>query len=163
MKQISLLFIIVCLAGCFGATPEKNGLEGKPLPAFNILLTDSITWFNTNAIPAGKPVALFYFSPFCPYCRAQTEEIIDDINKLKDIQFYFVTTFSYSLMKQYYNKYQLSKYPNITMGVDTGHFVQNYFKPAGLPFMAIYGKDKKLNKSFLGKIYTNQLQKVAEE
>lgn len=163
MKQISVLLIIACLAGCFGASPEKTGLEGKPLPAFNIVLTDSITGFNTNSIPAGKPVAIFYFTPFCPHCRAQTEEIVDDIKKLKDIQFYFVTAAPYAPVKEYYKQFQLEKYPNITMGIDTARFISEYFKPAGVPFMAIYGKDKTLNKTFLGKIYSNQLKKVAEE
>lgn len=157
------LFVIAGLAGCFGAAPEKTGLEGKPFPEFNILLPDSTTWFNTNKIPEGKPVALFYFSPYCPHCRAQTKEIIEDMDKLKDIQFYFITSYPLFALRDYWKEYELAKYPNITSGVDTARFVSDYFEVVGVPYMAIYGKDKRLNQAFMGKIYSSQLKKVAEE
>ena len=93
MKQISAFLIFTYLTGCFGKKPEKTGKEGKPLPEFNILLTDSTTWLSTRNIPLGKPIAFFYFSPNCSYCRAQTQEIVEETEELKDIQFYFVTSF----------------------------------------------------------------------
>jgi thiol-disulfide isomerase/thioredoxin len=163
MKQMSLLFILACLGGCFGKEPEKTGLEGQPLPSFNLLLSDSATWLNTSRIPPGKPIALFYFSPICPHCRTQTKEIIEDMDRLKDIQFYFITSFPFKAMKKYYKEYNLEKFNNITMGRDTAHFVGDYFETSGVPYMAIYGKNKKLNKAFLGKIYSSQIKKVAEE
>lgn len=161
MKQLILFGIVACLTGCFGTEPEKTGLEGKPLPEFG-LLTDSSTWVNTRNASAGKPIALFYFSPYCPYCRAQVEEIIEDMNKLKGIQFYFVTGFPLPELKSFCKEYQLDKYPNIIAGVDTGRKVSDYFEVPGVPYMVIYGKDKKLNNTFLGKVYSSQLKKVAE-
>lgn len=163
MKQFVLLFIVTVLAGCFGVEPQKTGLEGKPLPEFSILLSDSSTWVNTRNAPSGKSIALFYFSPYCPYCRDQTKEIIDDMDKLRDIQFYFVTSFRVQALKEFYNEFQLGKYTNIIAGVDTARFVSNYFEITGVPYMAIYGKDKTLNKTFLGEIYSGQLKKVADE
>jgi thiol-disulfide isomerase/thioredoxin len=163
MKQFILISIIVTLIGCYGSSPENTGLEGKPLPAFNILLSDSVTWFNTGQITTGKPVALFYFSPYCPYCRAQTEEIIEDMDKLRGIQFYFVTSYPLPDLRNFCKEYELSKYSNITSGVDTASFVSDYFEAAGVPYMAIYGKNKTLNKTFIGKIYSSQIKKVAEE
>jgi thiol-disulfide isomerase/thioredoxin len=101
MKQITLIFIITCLASCFGVTPQKTGKEGKPLPNFSLLLTDSITWLNTRNIPAGKPVALLYYSPFCPYCKTLTQEIIEEMDELKNIQFYFISSFPMPTLKGY--------------------------------------------------------------
>jgi thiol-disulfide isomerase/thioredoxin len=163
MKQISIIFIITCLVGCFGSTPEKTGQEGKTLPNFNLLLPDSVTWINTSHVPTNKPLVLFYFNPHCPYCRAQTKDIIEDMDKLKNIQFYFITPFSFREMKSYYKEFQLAKYANITMGRDTANFMGDYFEITGVPYMAIYNKDKKLKKAFMGKIYSSQLKKVAEE
>ena len=163
MKQLILFCIITCLASCFGAEPEKTGLEGKPLPEFSLLITDSSTWVNTRNAPAGKPVVLFYFSPYCPHCRAQTKEIIEDIDKLKGIQFYFISAFPISVIKAYYKEYQLDKYPNITTGMDSVRSVSDYFEIPGVPYMAIYGKDKRLNHTFMGKMYSSQLKKVAED
>lgn len=157
---------IAVLAGCYDfedPVSEKTGKEGKPLPEFNLLLTDSTTWLNTRNIPAGKPTVLFYFSPTCPYCRAQTEEIIEDMDKLKSMQFYFITSSSLAGLKSFCKEFELSKYRNIISGVDTGHIVSDYFEIEGVPYTAIFNKNKKLNKSYLGKIYSSQLIKAAKE
>jgi peroxiredoxin len=163
MKQLTFLFIVTTLAGCFGAEPQKNKLEGKPLPEFSLLLTDSITWFNSRDILSGKPITIFYFSPFCPYCKAQAKLIVDNINELKDIQFYFISNHPLSIVKKFDNDYELKKYKNITIGIDTSDIVKDYFEVAGVSYIVIYGNDKKLNKTFMGKIYSNQIKKVSEE
>lgn len=163
MKKISTAFIIATLVGCFGAEPQKTGLEGKPLPSVNLLLPDSSTWSNINNTPNGKPVALFYFSPNCPYCKAQTREIIEDYDKLKGIQFYFITGYPIPDIKKYSKEFELDKYPNIVVGRDTASTIGDYFEIPGVPYIAIYNKDKKLNKTYVGKIYSSQIKRVAEE
>lgn len=163
MKLLFLFFITASLAGCFSAEPHKTGKEGKPMPDFSMLLTDSTTWIHPNQISNNKPVALFYFSPYCPYCKAQTEEILEDINQLKDIQFYLISKFPMLTIKEFQNKYQLAKYPNILTGRDTSTFITDYFEIPGVPYLAIFNKNKKLNKSFVGKVYSSQIKKAAEE
>jgi thiol-disulfide isomerase/thioredoxin len=163
MKQISLIFVVAVLFGCFGADPEKTGKEGKPMPAFSMLLIDSSTWIHSQNIPIGKPTVLFYFSPYCHYCIAQTKTITENIDKLKNIQFYFISYFPLSAVKNFYQEYQLAKYPNITAGLDSSNFVNNYFEIPAFPYLAIYGNDKKLNKTFVGSIYSSQLIKASEE
>lgn len=163
MKKISVIFIIACIVGCFGAEPEKTGMEGKPLPAFNLLLLDSSTWINTSQTPKNKPVVLYYYNPHCPYCKAQTKDIIKDIDKLKTIQFYFITPYPFDDMKKFSKEYELAKYPNISIGFDTGNAVGNYFAISAVPYIAIYGKNQKLNKIFEGKIYSSKIKKIAEK
>jgi thiol-disulfide isomerase/thioredoxin len=163
MKQICLVLIIVCIAGCFGAEPQKTGKEGKPLPEFSILLTDSTTRLHSRDIPANKPFVLFVFSPFCPYCKAQTKKIIEDRELLGDIHFYFISRFALSDVKKYINEFQLDKQPNITVGLDSAGFVNDYLEAPGFPFIAIYGKNKTLNQAFLGKTYSSLILKAAEK
>jgi thiol-disulfide isomerase/thioredoxin len=163
MKKLSIAFIITCIVGCFGAEPEKTGMEGKPLPGFNLLSPDSSTWINTSQAPKDKPVVLYYFSPYCPFCKAQTKEIIEDMDKLKGIQFYFITPFPFADMKMFSKEYELGKYPNISTGFDTSNAMGNYFEASAVPYLAIYGKNKKLNNTFEGKIFSSQIKKVAEK
>jgi thiol-disulfide isomerase/thioredoxin len=163
MKQFCLLFIIACLSGCFGAEPQKTGKEGKPLPDFNILLTDSSTWLHSRDIPTNKPFALFIFSPYCPYCKAQTKKIIEDKELLGGIHFYFISRFPLSALKEYTKEYKLDKQANITVGLDSAKSVIDYFEVSGYPFMAIYGKNKKLNQAFLGQTYSSLILKAAEK
>jgi hypothetical protein len=163
MKSTIIAFLFPFLVSCYGVTPEKTGLERKPLPSFSLLLTDSSTWVHNSNISTGKPFGIFIFSPFCPHCRAQTEEIIDNIQELKNVPLYFVSSFPLPLLKNYYQEYHLAKYPNIFLGRDTGNVIASYFDIPGIPYMAICGKDHKLKKSFLGKVSSDQIKQVAEE
>jgi thiol-disulfide isomerase/thioredoxin len=163
MKQVSLFFIIISLAGCFGAEPQKTGKEGKTLPDFSILLTDSTTWLHSRDIPANNPFVLFMFSPYCPYCKAQTKKIIEDRDLLGDIHFYFISRFPLSAVKGYIKEFQLDKQSNITVGLDSANVVTDYLEAPGFPFMAVYGKNKKLNQAFLGKTYSRLLLEAAEK
>jgi thiol-disulfide isomerase/thioredoxin len=149
-------------AGCIERNSEKTGLEGTPLPSFDLLLTDSSTLFNTESIPKGKPTVLFYFAPRCPYSRAQMETIIEDMDMLRGLQFYIFTNVSFKEMKAFSEHYNLNKYPNVIVGQDRKHFFADYFKTPGVPYIAIYNRDKSLNKAFIGKIYSNLIKRVAE-
>src|SRR5690349_14252018 len=101
MKLLLLLFITASLTGCYSVDPQKTGKEGQPMPDFNMLLTDSITWINPNQKHTNNPIALFYFSPYCPYCNTQTKEILEDMDRLKEIQFYLVSRFPMSSIKEF--------------------------------------------------------------
>jgi thiol-disulfide isomerase/thioredoxin len=149
--------------GCYGKKPEKTGQEGKPMPAFNVLLMDSTTKLNMGGIPAGNPVVILLFSPYCPYCRAETEEIIDDMKSLKNIRFYFLSNFPFDPIKQYAEHYRLDKYKNITVGQDYGVYLPQHFNVAGVPYIAIYSKDKKLKEVFIGKTDINEIKNIALE
>ena len=162
MKQLLILFFVFCIVGCSNKNPYAAALELKPLPSFSLLLPDSTTWVNTENIRPDKPVVMFFFSPHCPYCHAQMNDIMDNIGKLKNIQFYLVTSFSVPDMKQFYNEYKLADYPNIIVGRDSANFSGKYFKTPGVPFTAVFGKDKIPNKFFLGKAASSQIKKATE-
>jgi thiol-disulfide isomerase/thioredoxin len=160
MKRIlPLIIIIIAFAGCFGSEPQKTGKEGKRLPEFNIFLTDN-TWLNIATFTVDKPIIIFYFNPYCPFCKAQTEEIIDDMARLKSFQFYFISDYPLLDIINFSNKYNLAKYSNITIGLDSTSKVKDYYEISAVPYLAIYKKDKTLNKSFLGKTYSSQLIKA---
>lgn len=163
MKKIAILFLFAGIAGCYDRKPVKTGLEGTTMPSFDLFLADSSTYFNTGNIAAGKPAALLFFGPHCHYSRMQTEEIIEDMNNIKDIQFYLFTMARFEEMKNFYNEYQLHRYSNITVGIDYTGFFGNYFKVQGVPYTAIYGKERKLKGVFSGVVYGKQIKKIAEE
>lgn len=162
MKHIPFILLLIYVSGCTELPAQKTGREGQPLPSFNVLLADSLTRFNTATIPRGKPVVLFDYGPDCPYSRAQMQEIIDEMGRLKDIQFLVTTIWPLSDMKRFSDKYQLYKYRNITTGIDYTNFFGSYFKATGVPGLAIYGKDKRLIGLFVGKIPVSQIKRIAE-
>jgi thiol-disulfide isomerase/thioredoxin len=163
MKQFVAIGITIALFGCFGAEPQKTGKEGKPLPAFTMQLPDSIHTIHSQNIPAGKPFILFYMSPYCPYCKAQTKQMLEHMDDLKDVNIYFLSTFPIPTLKTFIEENQLQKYPNIQIGVDSANIVGDYFEITGIPYIAVYNKDKKLNKSYMGKVYISQIRKALDE
>lgn len=162
-KHSVILLLTIILAGCYARPAEKTGKEGTPMPAFDLLLPDSTTHFNTKSIPTGKPTVLFYFGSQCPYSHAQMEEIVEDMEILKGIQFLVFTTDSFQGMRTFSKKFQLNKYPNITVGFDYKHSFADYFEVPGVPYSAIYGGNKKLNRAYLGKVYGRQIKSSAEK
>ena len=85
------------------------------------------------------------------------------MDKLKDIHFYFISSYTLPEVKSFQDEFQLSKYSNITTGLDSAGFLNDYFEVPGFPYFAFYGKDKKLNKTFVGKMYSSQLLKIVTE
>lgn len=160
MLIVTLLF--GALVSCNQTESVKTGLEGKQMPSFRLLLADSTTYLDTKDIPEGRPTVLFDFGPHCPYSRSQMTEIIKDMKDLKNINFYVFTSASFNEMKTFYEHYKLNNYSNIIAGIVTSHSFEEYFQVTGVPYLAIYDDDKKLKKSFEGKIYTKQIKKAID-
>jgi thiol-disulfide isomerase/thioredoxin len=164
MKKSLIVFLLAGICGCFNRQPAiKTGFEGKPIPSFDLLLADSTTHFNTNTIPNGKPVVFFLFQPWCPYCKAQTEAMLKHIQSVKDIHFYLLTTSSYSQFKQFYDRYKLNKYPNITAGIDGSRFFGTYFQAKGVPYQAIYDQNRRLKRVLIGPSDMNLIKEISFE
>lgn len=162
MRLFFLVIAISTIISCQSREPEKTGLEGNAMPSFKIMLLDSST-LDTKEIPQGKPIVLLYYGPHCYYSREQILEITNKINNLKEINFYFITAWPFDDMKVFDSNYHLNRFKNITTARDYTFFFGSYFKAKGVPYLAIYGKDKKLQYTFIGKIPSDQIKKLAQQ
>jgi hypothetical protein len=157
------LFLLLgwTLFSAFTAPPTmKTGKEGRLLPSFNLLLTDSATYLNTAQIPTGKSFVVIGFSPFCAHCQAETQDIVKNMDKLKTTNFYFVTPYPFNTMKGFYNYYKLGNYPNITMGRDTSNAFMKYFASSSVPYTTVYDPRKRLKQVFNGETNAAKLMKA---
>src|SRR3954470_13725224 len=94
LKISVLLFIVITWIACQEEKPQqayKTGMEGKPIPAFAIQLLDSTSFIQSDNIPGNKKLVLFYFSPTCPFCRAQMRDMVNNIERFKDEQLCILT------------------------------------------------------------------------
>lgn len=161
MKLILISFIITFLLSCNGRQVMITGLEGKPLPSFNFLLLDSTTILNSGSIPADKPFVLFYFNPNCPYCRAQTEDLTQSVKSQKDIRYYMFSNYPIRQIKKFSEHYGLNKYNNITTAQVNDTLFDAYYKIPGVPYMAIYSKEKKLKEVMMGIVSPKVIKEIA--
>jgi thiol-disulfide isomerase/thioredoxin len=163
MRHFILITAVLHLIACFDPQGDITGHEGKALPSFKLLKMDSSTYFDTKEIPSGKPYVFFYFSSHCPYSRAQMQDILSNMNKLKNFHFYVFSGYPFKEIKKFYIDYQLKKYSNITIGCDFKNFFSSYFKITSVPFLAIYGKDKKLKVAFARKVFYKSIKDAVED
>jgi len=140
------LIVIGSLIGSTFSSKNRidSSLKGKPLPSFNILLPDSITLLNTNAIPTGKTTIIIGFSPTCPHCEAEIKDIIHNMDRLDKNDFILVTPYAFKEMKYFVTRLGLNKYKNITTGMDSTNIFLSYFKSSSVPYTAIFNKQKML-------------------
>lgn len=156
MTKHNLLFLI--LLSAFGAqaqTSHKDSTDAPylrfpGLPPFDLLQPDSSTHLTKEKIEKKHNVLIMFFSPDCPHCQHQTEDILAGMDSLKDVQIVMATYQPFQEMKEFYAKYQLSKYPNIKMGRDGTFFLPPYYRMKSLPYLALYNKHGILITTFEG-------------
>jgi uncharacterized membrane protein YphA (DoxX/SURF4 family)/thiol-disulfide isomerase/thioredoxin len=129
------------------ATP-KTGMEGRLLPDFDLLLPDSVTHFNTANIPTGKPFVVIGFDPFCAHCQAETQDIIKNIQRLKNVSIYYVTPYPLWEIKAFYQHFKLERYPNITIGRDYRDVFFREFRSTVVPYTAVFDSRRRLKQVF---------------
>jgi thiol-disulfide isomerase/thioredoxin len=162
MKYFSFAFLLL-LCACYGRKPDKTGLEGQPMPQLKFVALDSITQFSTTQIPTDKTTIFFSFEPWCPFCKAQTDEWVSKMDKFKNVDIYMLSSSRYSIIEEFKKHYKLSKFPNVHIFVDSSKSFRQYFNDSRIPFTAVYGPDKKLRQAFIGKTNVNLIAGVVEK
>lgn len=141
----------------------KTGMEGRLLPALDLLLEDSVTHMNTADIPSGQPFIVIGFSPWCTHCQGETRDIIRHIQQFKNIHIYYVTPYLFGQMKTFYKYFNLAKYPNITMGREPKEVFFTYFNAPGVPYTAVFDARKRLKLAFTNQADAIKLAQAAAE
>lgn len=117
------------------------------IPAFSILQTDS-TWFNKEALPHNEPVVIIYFSPECGHCQLTAHEFEEKRNKFKNVFFVWVSYHPMADIKSFAEEYKLLNAKNIRVGRDPKYYVPSFFRVKFTPYIAVYGKNGKLIKTY---------------
>ncbi len=169
MKQwilfpVFILFSITVF--CQSEQKEPPYKRFSIIPAFTLLLTDSITLFTKDDLKKNLPTMLILFSPDCDHCKQETEEIIKHMDDFKKINIVMATLLPMEKIRSFYETYQLSRFENIVVGYDKFFILPSFFDIKSLPFLAFYDKKKNLISVFEGNLsipkMLEQLGKKAE-
>lgn len=154
MKAILFFLSILTFTSCkeeSTALRLVTELGGTSLPEFTILTADG-KYFSSSTFKREQPVVIFYFDPGCIQCRVQTRNMKDVINKLKDVQIWLVTSAEHKRVYQYAKHFKLDKYPNVMVGVDTGHILLKYLQASSVPYTAVYDKNRRFINAYTGRM-----------
>jgi hypothetical protein len=119
-------------------------------PPAKLLLPDSSSYFTKEDLSKKLPVLLMLFNPQCEHCQHETEGIINNISRLKNVQIVMATTMPFDSMMAFRKKYNLTNYKNIIVTRDTHYFLPVFFDIRNLPFLAFYNRKKELIEVFEG-------------
>ena len=97
------------------------------------------------------------FNPDCEHCNKETEEILENISRFKNIQIIMATSMPFNLMKEFHDKFNLSQYSNIIVGNDVNYFLPPFYKIGNLPFLAFYNKKHELISVFEGALSVTKI------
>ncbi|MEP6700935.1 MAG: redoxin domain-containing protein [Bacteroidota bacterium] len=121
-------------------------------PPIKLLLPDSSSFFTKSDLAKKSPVMLMLFNPQCEHCRHETEQLVKNIDKFKNIQIIMVTSMPFDSMMTFREKYKLAQYDNIVVAQDPHFFLIPYFQVNSLPFLAFYNRKKELIDIFEGSL-----------
>ena len=141
---------------------EAPYLKYPTLPAFNILMMDSTTIFNTYNIPEGGPVAIVFFSPDCGHCKRTTRRLTDSMAMFKDVRFYFITpVHTMQDIRSFYDEFHMKDHDNIKLvGRDYEFFFGSFYDIKYVPDVVIYDGQKKLIKLIQGETTAKKLYEL---
>ena len=153
MKKYFLLIATIIISNCINAQVDSIASPSarfRIFPPAKLLLADSTTFFTKEDLLKNKPILLMVFNPDCDHCQHETEDLISNIDKFKNIQIVMAAMAKHTEMKIFIEKYGLSKYNNITVGQDVSFFLPPFFNIKNLPFLAFYNKKQNLISTFAG-------------
>jgi thiol-disulfide isomerase/thioredoxin len=126
--------------------PEAPYLSNPIVPPFHLLKLDSASYLTKDDLRT----LVMFFSPDCEHCRHQTEAILGDFSKFKDIEIVMATYQPFGEMKDFNTHYRLFEHPNIKIGRDEKFFLVPFYRIKNLPYLALYDKEGKLITTFEG-------------
>jgi thiol-disulfide isomerase/thioredoxin len=166
MKKMCLLFILISVTFCSFSQADSakksssyNQQENVTLapykrfptvPPLKLLLLDSTSYFTKNDLKKNKPVLIIVFNPDCEHCKHETEELIKNIDSLKNVQIIMATMMPFDLMKSFYENYDLQRFQNITVGKDVQYTLPSFYQMHFMPYLAMYDKKGNLLATFEG-------------
>jgi hypothetical protein len=146
--------------------PAKQGLANQPatdpanaqapfmryptLPPFRLLKLDSATYLTKDDVKKNRRTIVMFFSPDCEHCKHQTEAILADFKKFKDIEIVMATYQPFEELKEFNTHYKIYEHPNIKIGRDEKFFLPPFYKIRNLPYLALYDKKGQLVTTFEG-------------
>jgi len=136
------------------ATPDQASeapyLRFPTIPPFHLLKLDSSTYLTKEDVKKNRRTIIMFFSPDCDHCKHQTESILQDFSKFKDIEIVMATYQPFEELKEFNTHYRIFEHPNMKLGRDEKFFLPPFYKIKNLPYLALYDKKGNLVTTFEG-------------
>ena len=171
-----LLFALFCL-GSLSLSAQQAAQQSAPqqeqadppykrfptIPPFRLLKLDSTTYLTKDDLKKHHRTLVMFFSPDCDHCKHQTEAMLEQIDKFKEVEIVMATYQPFEEMKQFNTYFRIFDHPNIKIGRDEKFFLVPFYKIRNLPFLALYDKSGNLITTFEGNQKPETLLKAFQQ
>lgn len=162
MRQLLFLFSM-SIAGCMPAPKPLDVKDPKALPPITLFMADTVTKYNTDSLPKGRPTLLVFYGRNCPYCDTMTENIVQHIDTLKDVNIVTLSAGEFHYVDVYNKKFELSKYSNIKNGLDYNNVLFTFYGAQGLPFIVFYDQNRQIKRANLGTLSVDSIRYIIDK
>ncbi|MCB9046094.1 MAG: hypothetical protein H6550_08130 [Chitinophagales bacterium] len=132
--------------------PEKIDYkaEGAPLPHLD-MTTRKGEKLTEKDFDNGANLLVMLFNPTCDHCQEMTVQLEKNIDLFQKSKILLIAAPSMMDYLEFYNNVtRYSKYPQITVAVDSAGYIDKVFTYTALPQINFYDKKRKLLKTFSG-------------
>ena len=131
------------------AYDTRAGYEKDPnLPAFGISRVPDSTSFSNKDLDPKKQTIIMIFGPECSHCKDEMKKLLAHVDLFSNVQFVMYAPAKFSLARNFYNEFELSKYPMFIVGADPYFKLGGFFQISSLPTLFLYDKKGKFVKRF---------------
>lgn len=129
------------------------------LPIFNIMTVPDGIKFTKDDLEKKKATIFMLFSPDCEHCKHTTKDLLDHMDLFKKAQIIMVSSLDFIHIKNFYEEFKISDYPNITMGRDATYYLGTFYEVRNFPSIFVYDKKGNFIKAFEGSF---KMETIAE-
>ena len=124
---------------------------GAPIPDFIVKSSQTPKLITNKDFQSKDNMFLMIFNPTCSHCEDMTELLEKNMALLNKTKILMVATPGMvPYMETFQKNHHIDQYPNIQIGIDSGHLIDRTFLYKMLPQINIYNKDRRLIKTFCG-------------
>ncbi len=143
---------------------EKNQItkQLEIIPEFEFLTSEQKRFTKANLKPNTNSIFI-YFNSDCDFCQHEAQNISDNLDSFKNVQFIFVSTEPIEIIKQFSEQYNLDNKQNITFLYDNLSTFSSRFDANSIPYLLIYDKNQKLIKKHKGQINAKGILRALQQ
>ncbi|MEO7445913.1 MAG: thioredoxin fold domain-containing protein [Ferruginibacter sp.] len=129
------------------------------VPPFKLVNVKDSSIFKKEDLPRKKEVLIMIFSPDCEHCQVATKDMLANIDAFKKVQIVMASSLDYTLVKTFYEVFELYKFPNIIVTRDPSYFLGTFFNVHNFPSIFTYDKKGNLVNAWEGSVSFKKISK----
>lgn len=152
MKRFTAVLFFLCSlnVACAQVTNDPT-IDTVPIykqfpdvPAFSLNRFPDSSQFVKADLKKKTATIIMLFSPDCDHCKSATENLIANMDGLKQAEIVMVSSLDFSWIKKFNDQFHLDKYKNISLSTQQSYFLFEFYGLTSFPSVFVYNKKGKL-------------------